>query len=73
MREKLTLKQARKRRGLNQAEVAEILGVTSASICHWERGERVPKVTTFLRMCELYKCKPSDIIFTQKVKTDITA
>ena len=59
---KMTLKTARVAAGFTQAQVAEKLDVTSASLCHWEKGNRMPRVTTFFRLCELYKVKPTDII-----------
>ena len=69
---KMTLREARKKRGLLQQEAADLLGCTAASLCRWEQGEREPRVTTFFRMCELYKCRPQDIIFTREVKNNIT-
>jgi DNA-binding transcriptional regulator YiaG len=32
----------RKRAGLTQQELADIIGVTRVAICHWEKGRRVP-------------------------------
>ena len=58
---KMDLKTARVAAGMTQGEVAEKLGVSLASVCHWERGRRAPKVTTFFRLCELYRVSPNDI------------
>lgn len=58
---KMDLKTARVAAKMTQREAAEKLGTTEASICHWERGSRTPKTTTFFRLCELYGVSPNDI------------
>lgn len=58
---KMDLKTARVAARMTQAEVAEKIGSSVASVCHWERGQRIPKTTTFLRLCALYGVNPSDI------------
>jgi len=60
------IKAARVAAGMTQEEAAKKLGVTTASLSHWERGRREPKTTTFLRMCELYGVNPSDILMPKK-------
>lgn len=37
-----TIKAARKRIGLSQAELAERMGVTQAAVSHWEQGVTMP-------------------------------
>lgn len=48
------LKAARKRAGLEQAEVAERLGVHEVTISNWERGHREPDEATIAQLAELY-------------------
>lgn len=57
---KMDLRTARVAAKMTQKEVADKLGASVASVCHWERGQRIPKMTTFLRLCELYGVNPSD-------------
>lgn len=53
--EKMKLKTARKRAGYpTQAEVAEILGITVATLSNYETGKTSPKHTTARKMAELY-------------------
>lgn len=51
----LTLRCYRKRLGLDQDELAELLGVAQATISRWEAGIRVPKdpVEVLMRLHEL--------------------
>lgn len=62
---KMDLKTARVAAKLTQTEVAEKLGVSTASVCHWERGQRMPKTSTFFRLCELYGVTPNDIFLSE--------
>ena len=51
----LTLRCYRKRLGLDQAELAELLNVTQATISRWEAGIRAPRdpVEVLMRLYEL--------------------
>ena len=51
----LTLRCYRKRLGLDQAELAELLNVTQATISRWEAGIRAPRdpVEVLMRLHEL--------------------
>ena len=62
----ISLKAARVAAGMTQKDVAREIGTTTASLCRWERGERVPKVSTFFRLCELYGRNPSEISVPKK-------
>ena len=48
------LKAARKSAGKNQNDVARIIGVSRASICHWENGQRTPTVCIVSNLNKLY-------------------
>ena len=37
-------------KGLRQAEVADMFGVTTSAVCDWEKGTRIPRLPTLLRM-----------------------
>jgi len=38
-----TARQIRQAAGLSLAEVASSLGVSSAAVCRWEHGQRIPR------------------------------
>lgn len=62
---KMDLKTARVAAKMTQTEAAEKLGVSTASVCHWERGRRTPKTSVFFRLCELYGVTPNDIFLPE--------
>lgn len=50
------LRKYRKVRGLNQKQVAKILGLKSSSrICMWESGKKLPNVLNLLKLSVLYR------------------
>ena len=69
---KMTLKEARKAAGLRQVDVAKALGTTTTTLVRWEHGISEMKVSTFFRLCEMYNCQPTDIIFGKEVKMFVT-
>ena len=58
----ISIAAARVNAGLTQAEMAEKLGVSKATIVSWERGKTVPKINQFQAFCELCKL-PMEYIF----------
>lgn len=52
------IKQERVKRGLTQAELGDMLGVSKVSICGYETGTRTPTVDTFLRLIEILSVSP---------------
>ncbi len=46
------LKEARKKKGLTQAELANSLGVTDRAISNWENGKRLPDYTLIYSLCD---------------------
>lgn len=55
------LTNARKARGLTQAEAAELLGVTRTTITAMEQGQRRPRPKELMRLAELYGRQISDL------------
>lgn len=43
----------RKEMGYNQAELADLLGITDSVVSHWEVGRKNPKVSTLIELCKL--------------------
>lgn len=50
------IKRAREKRGLTQRELAELLGIATATVSNWEQGDAVPRVNTLTFLCELLEC-----------------
>ena len=55
-----TIKRIRLAKGLDQAEFAEVLGVSRQVVCYWETGVRSPSpksIKKVLEYCEKNKIK----------------
>lgn len=48
------LKNGRKHKGLTQEAVADAIGITASTLCHYERGHTQPDIDTFINLCKLY-------------------
>lgn len=59
---KLTLKAIRVNSGMNQAQWAQAIGASKASIYNWENGKADPSVSTIRKISELSGI-PMDNIF----------
>jgi transcriptional regulator with XRE-family HTH domain len=55
---------AREALGLNQSEVAERLGITVEVYGRMERDIVTPRLTTFVRLCEILRVAPNDLLVT---------
>ena len=53
---------ARKKSGYTQAEVAEILGVTAASVSQWENGETKPRSSKLPEIAKLLGCTIDELM-----------
>jgi len=47
------LKEARKRSGFTQQQLGQLVGVTKASICCYEKGSRVPTLDTLIELADI--------------------
>lgn len=68
------IKQARKKKGLTQSELGELMGITAVTVGQWETGKRIPKEETIERISEALEidltasintisyCRTSDIL-----------
>ena len=48
-------------RGLNQADIAEYVGVTQASVSNWCKGVKMPRMDKIDKLCELFRCSRTDM------------
>lgn len=55
------LREARPRR-ITQQQAADHIGVSDSAISTWERGQRVPDVSDFARLVELYGVDDAEMV-----------
>ncbi len=58
-----TIRQLREERGWTQETLARRLGVGQAAVSAWERGERLPRRRSILRLAELFGVSVEAIAF----------
>ena len=52
----------RKKRGIKQEELAEILSINTATLSRWENGHFEPNASTIKKLCEILHCTESEIL-----------
>jgi len=55
----LRLRQARKAKKINQADIARLIGVHARTYGNWERGQQGPDVVALGKICDILKVTPS--------------
>ena len=65
---KISLKAARVNSEMTIRNVADQMNVSERTVINWESGLTDMSATTFLKLCDLYGFKPSDI-FLPKTST----
>ncbi len=60
------IKAARKAAGVTQKELAETIGVYQKDISRWERGERLPSLEMFVKLCRALDVSADVILETGK-------
>lgn len=63
--EKYTLKTARERVGLGQAEAAQLMGISVETLSNYERGKTYPDVPIIKKMEHVYDVTYNQLIFLQ--------
>jgi len=61
-----SLRKYRRAKGLTQEEVAKILGLKASTISRWERGFRVPKLITAIKLSILYNTMADGLYLSVK-------
>lgn len=51
----------RKRSGMSQKELAEMIGTHQQQMSQWESGNRIPKIDTILKIANALSCNPKEI------------
>ena len=60
------------KKGLSQVDVAEYCGVSQASVSNWCKGEKMPRMGKFDKLCELFGCSRADLIDEYEPKAEPT-
>ncbi len=59
---KLKIAEAIKQSGLTQTEIAKRLGVQQSNISHYVRGDKMPALDTFAKLCAVLDLDANDIL-----------
>ena len=52
----------RKKQGMTQEELANLLSISNVTLSRWEKGYFEPNASTMRRLCEILHCTESEII-----------
>lgn len=66
----LFIAEQRKKLGLTQAQLANIISVSDRTISKWERGVGLPDVTLMLPLCEALHISVNDLLCGEKITED---
>lgn len=70
---KIRLKALRVNKGMSQAEVAEILGITVRTLQNWESYTTSPNAMQLVRLSEIYGCGLDNIFLPDELaKSEVT-
>lgn len=61
----------RKRSGLTQGKLAEMINYSDKSVSKWERGDGIPDVTVLVKMAEIFEITVNDLISEDKPEEKI--
>jgi transcriptional regulator with XRE-family HTH domain len=69
------LKEARKKAGMTQDQVAEKIMVSRVTVSHWENGRSLPDIVSLIDLSDLYCVSLDELVkgdskMTEKVKKD---
>ena len=60
----------RKRAGMTQKQVAEILKVTQGNVSSWESGRIYPPVPTLIKLSDMFGCTVDDLLICRERATE---
>ena len=58
----MTIQELRKRRGLTQGQLAEVLGISRVTIARYETGERTPSLHTIRKLADILQVTPGEVV-----------
>ena len=60
----------RKDKKMTQQDLANILNVTDRAISNWENGRRMPDVSFFKPLCEMFDISVNELLSGEKISKD---
>jgi len=60
----------RNEKGLTQAQLAEMLGVSDKSISRWENGKTMPDISLYEPLCNALDVKISELLYARRMTDD---
>ncbi|WP_312611329.1 helix-turn-helix transcriptional regulator [Oscillibacter sp.] len=61
----MQIKEQRKKAGLTQSKLAELLAVSQSTVCGWETGAATVPVAQLLAMADLFCCTTDTLLGRQ--------
>lgn len=61
------ISECRKEKGLTQASLAEMLGITDRAVSKWERGISMPDSSIMLTLCEILDISVNDLLTGERI------
>lgn len=58
----MRFREQRKKAGLTQKEVAELLEITDAAVNQWETGKTMPSTKRLAELAKLYGCTVDELL-----------
>ncbi len=52
----------RKKKGMTQEELAQLLSITTVTLSRWENGHFEPKASVIKKLCEVLECTESELL-----------
>lgn len=59
--------ECRKEKGLTQAQLAEILGVSDKSVSRWENGKTMPDLSLYEPLCKALNVEVSELLYGKRL------
>lgn len=66
----INLKEERKKKGLNQVELAKIFNVSKQTVSNWESGKRTPDAQTIEKLADFYEVSTDYLLGRNYHSTD---
>ena len=64
------LKKLRKKAGLTQEQLAELIPVSIPTLKRWEKGYRSPKINDIKNLCKIFNCTEKDLLSDDNSSND---
>lgn len=52
-------------KGLNDTQLAKMVGLTKTMVGNWKKKINKPKLDTILQLCEIFNCTPNDLLLDE--------